>query len=396
MRIACLYLPGFAIQVERRTNPALCGTPLIIGGYHHEIGRVRQVSEEAVAYGLVEEMPLRQAYSLCPSGVFLPYREESYREAYSVVISQVGQLCPLVESGSLGHILMGLRYERDERQFVEEVISAVQQHTGFHMSGGIALSRFAARLAAEETPESQVLVLDDDCELPFLHKLPVERLPVSSATARRLHLFGISRAGDLLQLPSGALEAQFGSEGQKILDLVRGVDTRGVEQWKGAHEVVQAKDFDTPVGYGGELLDAVHEMIASLCGELRVRWQCCRRLTIVLCLENSEMRYEVFHFKEPTVSQVTMERRIMSCVERLVGVMSVTELRLTASELCAEAGRQSSFLDGSRRSAAQFAEAVGVLQQRYGRDVVKKVATRRGGRLPEEQFSFVSCELEER
>ncbi len=396
MRIACLYLPGFAIQVERQTNPALCGTPLIIGGYHHEIGRVRQVSEEAVAYGLVEEMPLRQAYSLCPCGVFLPYREESYREAYSVVISQVGQLCPLVESESLWHILMGLRYERNERQFVDEVIYAVQQHTGFHMSGGIASSRFAARLAAEEMAESQVLVLDDDCELPFLHSLPVARLPVSGATAHRLHLFGISRVGDLLQLPSGALEAQFGSEGQRILDFVRGVDARSVVQWKGAHEVVQAKEFDMPVGYGGELIEAVHEMIASLCGELRMRWQCCRRLTLVLCLENSGTRYDTFHFKEPTVLQMAMERRLMSCVERLAGGMSVTELRLTASDLCAEAGWQSSFLDGSLRSSAHFAEAVGVLQQRYGRDVMKKVATRRGGRLPEEQFSFVSCELEER
>jgi hypothetical protein len=37
-----------------------------------------------------------------------------------------------------------------------------------------------------------------------------------------------------------------------------------------------------------------------------------------------------------------------------------------------------------------------VLQQRYGRDVVKKVVARRGGRLPEERFSFVPCDPEKR
>ncbi len=396
MRIACMYLPGFAVQVERRTNPALCGMPLIIGGYHHETGRVREVSDEAAAYGVVRDILLRQAYRLCPSGTFLPYREERYRQAFSSVVFEVAQICPLVEPIPPAHVLLGLRYERDERSFAVDVITAVRRQPGFDASCGVASSRFAARVAAEDAALLQTLIVADDGESEFLHGLPVERLPLDDAVMRRLRLLGISHAGELLELPAGALEAQFGKEAQAILDVIRGGDNREVEQWKGVRELVQFRGFEMPVAHGEELLEVAGELLDALCRELQARWQCCRRLTVLLSLENGESKEEELHFKEPVSSPEILGRRLLPRIERLVGVIPVESLRLTASDLCAGVGTQSSFLDGLPRSTARFNEAIGVLQQRYGKDVVKRVVKRQGGRLPEERFSFVPCEVEER
>ena len=55
MRIACFYLPQFAVQVERQRAPALQDRPVVIGGYHHESGHVHSVSEEAAAYGVTPD-----------------------------------------------------------------------------------------------------------------------------------------------------------------------------------------------------------------------------------------------------------------------------------------------------------------------------------------------------
>ncbi|MBN1153169.1 MAG: hypothetical protein JXA58_08155, partial [Dehalococcoidia bacterium] len=238
MRIACLYLPGFAVQVERQTNPALRGRPVILGGYQHETGRVRQVSAEAAGFGVAPDMLLRQAYQLCPCGTFLPYREERYRESFVAVVLETAQQCPLVEPDPPTHILLGLKFERDERRFAEKVVDVVRDRTGFDSSCGVASSRAAARIAAEDAGLSQVVKLDEGTEEEFLRSLPIERLPLPGSVKRRLSLFGIKSAGDLLFLPAGALEAQFGKEGQAIIALVRGDDTRDVEPWRGVRELV--------------------------------------------------------------------------------------------------------------------------------------------------------------
>jgi len=387
MRIACLHVPHFAIQVERRENPALCGKPLIIGGYHHETGRVWDVSEEAAAYGVVPDAPLRQAYSLCPRGMFLPYSEERCRQAFSRVLSLVAQLCPLVEPAPPSHVLMGLKYEANEARFVAEVMASVEEEMGFLLSCGIGSTGFVARLASEKAALSQTLVVPVGEEQAFLQYLPLERLPVSAGTIRRLCLFGISRVGELLTLPRGAVECQFGKEGRRLYELARGSDAGSVGQWKEEEEFVLGKCFDVPVEDSGQLLEVTEELLESLCRKLRERWQCCRTLAVSVCFENGETTRRELHFK--------MARRVLECVEEIARSFPVEEVRLEAGDLCAEEGTQTSFLDGPPRSKEHLVEAVRVLQQRYGGSVLKKVVSRRNGRLPEERFSFAACEAEE-
>ena len=395
MRIACLHVPHFAIQVERRENPAFCGKPLIIGGYHHETGRVWDVSEEAAAYGVVPDAPLRQAYSLCPRGVFLPYREERCRQAFSLLLSLVAQLCPLVEPAPPSHVLMGLKYETNAARFVADVMAVVKEQMGLLVSCGIGSTGFVARLASEKAEISQVLVVPDGEEQVFLQYLPLERLPVSADTVRRLRLFGISLVGELLTLPRGAVECQFGKEGRKLYELALGSDGRLVGQWQEGRELVLEKCFDVPVEDSGQLLEATQELLESLCRELRERWQCCRTLVVSVCFENGEATRQELRFKEPVASRQRMARRVLECVEEIARSYPVEELRLEAGDLCAEKGTQASFLDGPPRSKEKLVEAVKVLQQRYGSSVLKKAVSRRNGRLPEERFSFAACEAEE-
>ncbi len=394
MRIASFFLPQLALQAECRANPSLRGRPLIVGGYHHEKGRVIEASAEAAAYGVTEGVSLRQAYALCPDGVFLPFREERCAEAFSLVRSLLVRLCPLVEPSPPSHFLLGLRYERDERRFAAEVGAVVEGEAGFRMSCGIASSRFVARLAAEDAGLSQVLFIPAGAERDFLRGLPLERLPVTAPVLRRLRLFGIARIGELRLLPAGALEAQFGVEGRRLLELALGADDGLVQPWKDDAEVVTERNFDVPVEDGGELLEAMGEMLDCVCGDLEARWQACRRLTLTARFENGEMLREELHFKEPAASREALKRRAAACIERLSGAAPVSMLRLEAADLGAGSGRQESFLDGPRRSTPQLREAVRALQQRYGKDAVKRIIVRAGGRRPEESFAFTACDPE--
>lgn len=393
MRIACVYVPRFAIQVEQLEEPALAGKPLILGDYHHDAGQVYDVSEEAEAYGVVPNIPLRQAYSLCSGGVFRPCNAERCGVALAGIVSLLGQLCPLVESVPPDHALLGLRYETDEICFTGGVLTAVQE-AGFRASGGIAASRFVAEVAAGEAEPGSVLSVREGEEQLFLRDLPLEYLPVSDASVRRLQLFGISTIGEMLTLPRGAIEAQFGAEGRMLLDLSRGADNAQVGQWRDDSDFTRTRWFDIPAESREELEEALYDALGAVCRELERRWQCCRRVKLTLRLEDGTIEQEVIRFQDPVSSEEVMKGRLSSCIETLGLTAPVEELRLEVSDLCAESGRQSSFLENRRWSVTQLQEAVRLLQQRYGRDVVKKVVSRKSGRVPEGTFMFAACESE--
>jgi DNA polymerase-4 len=394
MRIACFFLPQFSVQVERQRAPSLQGKPIVIGGYYHETGHVHSVSEEAAAYGVAPDMPLRQAYSLCPSGVFLPYRAENCEEGFMQVVALAANLCPIVEPVPPVHVLLGLRYERDGLRFVREVLSSVERHTGFKMTCGVSSVRFVSMLAAEETVEADVLVVPDGDEQVFLRNLPLERLPVSDNTVRRLHLFGIARVGEILTLPAGAIEAQFGKDGRRLIEFAQGIDEVPLKPWCDESELSMEKHFDIPVEYTGELLQSIEELVAVLCSGLQSRWQCCRTTTIEVRFEDGTTLNRSLRFKQPVSSGTVMNNRIARCIEQFGDMAPVEDVRLTLKDLCAETGRQASFLDGPPRAKDQLLEAVRTLQGRYGDTVVKKVVACRNGRLPEERFAFTACDVD--
>jgi len=392
MRIACFFLPQFAVQVERQWAPSLQGKPVVIGGYRHETGHVHSVSEEAAAYGVAPDMSLRQAYSLCPSGIFLPYREESCDEGFMRVVTLAANLCPVVEPVPPVHVLLGLRYERDGLRFVRQVLSDVEENTGFRMACGVSPVRFVAMLAAEETSEGDILVVPDGDEQVFLRNLPLERLPVSDNTVRRLHLFGISRIGEILTLPAAAIEAQFGKEGRRLIEFAQGTDDGRLEPWHDDSELSLERYFEVPVEYMEELLQSVEEMVGALCAELQGRWQCCRTATLEVRFEDAATLNRPVRFKQPVSSAPEMNHRIARCIEQCADMAPVENIRLTLTDLCAETGVQTSFLEGPPRAKARFFEAVRTLQGRYGDTVVQKVVTCRNGRLPEERFAFTACD----
>lgn len=91
MRVACVAIPHFPLQVERLRCPGLEGS-LVIGGTPFDQAPVVDCSDQAAERGVRPGMPLSEAFHLCPEAAFLPMRECGYDDAWEQVLYESGRL----------------------------------------------------------------------------------------------------------------------------------------------------------------------------------------------------------------------------------------------------------------------------------------------------------------
>jgi protein ImuB len=84
----------------------------------------------------------------------------------------------------------------------------------------MTVARLAARVAL---PGGALVVREGEVEA-FLAPVPISLLPIESDLAERLHWLGVQTIGALAQLPSAALQQQFGASGARLHLLARGAD----------------------------------------------------------------------------------------------------------------------------------------------------------------------------
>jgi nucleotidyltransferase/DNA polymerase involved in DNA repair len=395
MRIGCIFSPNFAVQVEVRDNNALSGKPIIIGGFPYQLKAVHDASEEAMRQGVKRGMPLRQAYALCPQATFLPLAEDKYNDAFTHVLKLLAQYTPVVAVGAETCALLDATLEQDEFSFIKQTMEIIEEKTGLHTSAGIASNTFAARIASQVTKPGECLVVPDGEERGFLQNLPVDLLPASPESLRRLKLFGIYKMEELAKLPIGAVKLQFGREGQILWELANGIDSSKLMPWKMPEALTGEVFFEPPAEALTIILNGAGDLLNSLAGQLKQSWQCCRRLTMFLSFSNGNMVKRTFHFKEATCSKEVMLRQLQCYLERARFTSLIEKMTLTLTDFCSEEGKQASFLDAQVKHWRKPITAISQLQQRYGKGVVKQVLYKEERLPPEDSFSFANFDIKE-
>jgi DNA polymerase-4 len=395
MRIGCIFFPNFAVQVEVRDNNPLSGKPIIIGGFPYQLKAVHDASEEAMRQGVKRGMPLRQAYALCPQAIFLPLAEDKYNDAFTYILNFLAQYTPVVAVGAETCALLDATLEQDEFGFIKEIMQIIEEKTGLHTSAGIASNTFVARVASQVAKPGQCLIVPDGEEKEFLQNLPVDLLPASPESLRRLKLFGIYRMEELAKLSIGAVKLQFGREGQILWELANGIDFSKLMPWKMPETLTGEVFFEPPAEALTIVLNGAGDLLNSLAGQLKQNWQCCRRLTMCLSFSNGDMVKRTFHFKEATCSQEAMLRQLQRYLERARFTSYIDKMTLTLTDFCPEEGKQVSFLDTQAKHWEKLITAINQLQQRYGKGIVKQVLYKERCLLPEDSFFFANFDVKE-
>ena len=226
-------MDAFYAAVEVRDNPELSGKPLIIGALPHERGVVSTCSYEARKYGVGSAMSIKDAYRLCPHGIYMHPNMKKYKAA-SELIHEIWLIyTDLVEFISLDEGFLNVTGSPAQFGGAKSIGLSIKERTkaitGLTCSVGIGYTMMSAKLASEEKkPDGFFEIMSADA----LRELIIDRgvrviYGVGPKTAGELKGIGITTVRDVL-CNKDAVIALLGNHGGHIIDLAEGIDDRRV------------------------------------------------------------------------------------------------------------------------------------------------------------------------
>jgi|TARA_R110000796_G_scaffold248117_5_gene374456 DNA polymerase-4 len=272
----------FYAAIEMRDDPRLRGRPLAVGGDPGKRGVVATCNYEARAYGVRSAMASAYARKLCPDLLIVPPRMAVYREASQAIQAIFNDYTTLIQPLSLDEAFLDVSNSEACRGsatlMAQEIRRKAFASQGITVSAGVAPNKFLAKIASDwNKPDGLKVILPHEVEA-FVKTLPIERLHgVGKVTAARMKGLGIDVCGELLPWRKQDLAKEFGSFGERLWQLARGIDDRPVvvESKRQSVSVENTydhdlSDLDACLGALPPLLEKLAQRLGRLEGEYRV------------------------------------------------------------------------------------------------------------------------------
>lgn len=230
-------MDAFYASVEIRDDPTLAGKPLIIGALPSERGVVATCSYEARSFGVHSAMNIKEAYRLCPHGIYMHPSFDKYREASEQLRGIWNDYAVRMETIALDEAYLDVTYSAGSFERAGEMAREIKARTldelGLTCSVGIAYSKTAAKTASEEKkPDGYFEIRTAQEFVDLMIDRDVRALyTVGAKTAEKLNRIGIYTVRDIRARKDDVIE-HFGKHGQLMAELASGIDERKVVAYR--------------------------------------------------------------------------------------------------------------------------------------------------------------------
>lgn len=226
-------MDAFYASVEIRDNPELAGKPLIIGSLPTERGVVATASYEARKYGVHSGMNIKEAYRLCPKGIYMHPNFDKYRAVSDQLHDIWNDYATAAESIALDEAYLDITETAGDWDGAREIAQTIKRRTReeVHLtcSVGIAYSKTAAKTASEEKkPDGYFEIRTSEEFVDLIIDRDVRALyTVGARTAEKLKRVGIATVRDVRDRQDEVVRL-LGKHGAHITKMAYGIDDRKV------------------------------------------------------------------------------------------------------------------------------------------------------------------------
>ena len=363
MRICC----GLTGHVELARRPDLYGRPVIVG---HWDEHVVAASEEALPFGVVPGMALRQAEHLCPQAVFVlpdPEATTRIRELISVALYD---LAPLVEVRDEGVAWLDVSGVVRPGESIREARRRLRKVIGREPRLGLAPGPFSARIAAARARPGRLMQIED--AKAFLAPLSSHELPLDAEQMERLDLLGLRTLGAVAGIGPRELESQLGRDGRHAVLLARGSEPDQLVPWRPPLFTSAHRQFNDPVEDREALLFVARALCGDLADEMGLRGAGAKRVKVRLHLESGGQEQRESLVRHPLSSTIELFGLIGSWIKEWQPRAPITELWIELPVLEGAGRRQLRLWAGGDGSSEEVTAALERLQERHGDEVVHK------------------------
>ena len=266
----------FYAAVEVRDNPALANLPIVVGGSPTGRGVVATASYEARKFGVRSAMSSHQAMKLCPQVQFIKPRMDAYREASEQIHRIFADYTDLIEPLSLDEAYLDVSdcslHKGSATRMAEEIRQRVEQTVGITVSAGVAPNKFLAKVASDWNKPNGLCVVTPDQVDEFVQQLPVARVHgVGKVTQKKMANLGIETCGQLRDFSLIELVEKFGSFGQRLHNLCRGIDDRPVKNERRRKSLSVEHTYEQDLTDFSQIKTAVPKLLEELNRRLEKR-----------------------------------------------------------------------------------------------------------------------------
>jgi DNA polymerase IV len=281
----------FYAAVELLERPEFREKPVVVGGSPQSRSVVTTANYVARKYGIHSAMSCAEAYRRCPECIFIKPDFSKYKKYSEIIRFIFFKFTDLVEPLSLDEAYLDVTINKTGDPSATRIATAIKQEifdqTGLTASAGVAPNMFVAKIASDYKKPDGLTVVPPEKVLDFIRPMAVRRIPgIGPVSDARMAKLGIRTVADLAAQTREWLEEHFGSFGQYLWEIARGIDDREVTPSWERKSLGEEETFERDLLDIREIEDYLRECARNVFDQLTKEGKQARTVTLKIKYHN--------------------------------------------------------------------------------------------------------------
>ncbi len=377
LSIAHIDCDAFYATVEKRDNPELKDTPVIIGGGKR--GVVATACYIARIHGVHSAMPMFKALKACPDAVVISPNMKKYVTVGHEVRQMMLSLTPFIEPISIDEAFLDLNgtkrlHKLPPARILAQLATRIEDEIGITISIGLSYNKFLAKIASDLDKPVGFSILGKNESQSFLKRQNVSIIwGVGAAMKRKLKAQGITTIADLLKYDQASLMKRYGVMGKRLFELARAQDNRQIKPGSTMKSVSAETTFSTDIRDQAELERILWRLCEKVSARAKAKGIAGRCATLKLKTADFKSRTRSRTLDQPTqladrlfeAARALLEPEIDGTSFRLIGI-GFSQLENNAK------ADQASLFDHELNKRADVEHAMDTIREKFGTTSIEK------------------------